>query len=96
MGDDRQFLYSLAAGAVISILLFWLAFWHGRILLAAAWGLTVSVLCWFRYGGAREWERLQHHGTRRQVRHYQAVVLIVILLFVALAVIAEMQGVLPK
>jgi len=36
------------AGAAISGLLFWLGFWHGRILLAIAIGLTVCVLRWFR------------------------------------------------
>jgi len=96
VGDNRQFLYALAAGTAISGLLFWLAFWHGRILLAIACGLILSLMYWFRYGGAREWDRLQHHGTHRQIRQYQAAILVLVLIMVALCVMLEIQGALPK
>ena len=94
--DNRHFLFALAAGGAISGLLFWLAFWHGRILLAIACGLTLSLMFWFRYGGAREWDRLQNHGTHRQIRQYQTTVLLLVLIVVALCVIFEIKGVLPK
>ena len=96
MDDNRQFLYALTAGTAISGLLFWLAFWHGRILLAIFLGLTLSLMSWFRYGGAGEWDRLQHHGTHRQIRRYQATVLLLVLTVVALCVILEIKGALPK
>jgi len=93
--DDHHFLFALAVGGAISGLLFWLAFWHGRILLAIACGLTLSLMGWFR-GGAREWDRLQHHGTHRQIRQYQATVLLLVLTVVALCVFLEIKGALPK
>lgn len=96
MDDDRQFLYALAAGAAISGLLFWLAFWHGRILLAIAWGITVSVLCLGRYGAWTEWEHLQHHGTPHKIRYFEVKVIVVTLIMIAFSVICEIEGVLPK
>ena len=96
MDDNRQFLYALAAGTAISGLLFWLAFWHGRILLAIAWGLTVFFLAWNRYGGLKEWEHLQHHGTRHQLHRYEAIVLATVLIFVTTCVVLEIKGLLPK
>lgn len=96
MDDDRQFLYALAAGAAISGLLFWLTFWHGRILLAIVWGLVLSVLCLGRYGMWRELEYLQHHGTPRKIRYFEIKVAVMTLILVGLCVILEIQGVLPK
>jgi hypothetical protein len=94
--DDRQFLYALAAGAVITGLLFWLAFWHGRILLAIVWGLTLFFLTWGRYGGLRQWQDLHRQGTRHKIQQYEAFVVLVALFFVATCVILEIKGVLPK
>ncbi len=96
MDDNRQFFYAMAAGTAISGLLFWLAFWHGRILEAIAWGVTVSALCWFRYGGPRQWDHLHHHGTHWQIRAFQAFVVLMTLGLVALAVVVELEGLAPR
>jgi len=90
--DDRRFLYALAAGTAISGLLFWLAFWHGRILLGIAWGLTVCVLVWFRFGqGPRQWEHLRRHGTRREILEFKIFVAAVALGIIALAIASQLS-----
>ena len=94
MDDDRRFLYSLTAGCAVSGLLFWLAFWHGRVLLGTAWGLVACVLLWFRYRGPSYWERLKHHGTRREIQQFKATVVVFALVVVAVAVVLAVEGLL--
>jgi D-alanyl-lipoteichoic acid acyltransferase DltB (MBOAT superfamily) len=92
--DDRRFLYALTAGCAVSGLLFWLAFWHGRVLLGTAWGLTVCVLLRFRYGGPSYRGRLRQHGTRREIRQFKATFVVFALVVVGVAVFLTVEGLL--
>ena len=94
MDDDRRFLYAVTAGCAVSGLLFWLAFWHGRVLLGTAWGLAACALLWFRYRGPSYWDRLKQHGTRREIRQFKAILLIFALAVVAVAVVLAVEGLL--
>jgi len=91
---DRRFLYALTAGCAVSGLLFWLAFWHGRVLLGTAWGLTVCVLIWFRYRGPSYWNRLQQHGTHREIQRFKATLVVFALVVVAVEVVWAVEGLL--
>ena len=92
MNDDRRFLYSLAVGFSISALVFWLAFWHGRMLAAIASGLIASVLIWFRYGGLRQWERIHRHGSPKEIRRFEILFAITTLFLVILSVAFAMSA----
>jgi hypothetical protein len=92
--DDRRFLYALTAGCAVSGLLFWLAFWHGRVLLGTAWGLAVCVLLWFRYRGPSYWDRLKQHGTRREIQRFKATFVVFALVVVVVAVVLTVEGLL--
>jgi hypothetical protein len=92
--DDRRLLYAMTAGFAVSGLLFWLAFWHGSVLLGVAWGLTACVLLWFRYRGPTHWDRLQRHGTRREIRQFKTFLAVFALSIVALSVVLAVRGML--
>jgi len=68
--DNRRFLYAMIVGCGVSGLLFWLTFWHGRVLLGIAWGLTVCALILGRYRAPRYWDRLRR---ARNTKRNQAV-----------------------
>jgi hypothetical protein len=92
--DDRRFLYALTTGCAVSGLLFWLAFWHGHVLLGTAWGLAACGLLWFRYRGPSYWDRLKRHGTRREIWQFKATLVVFALVVVAVAVVLAVEGVL--
>ena len=92
--DDRRFLYAVTAGCAVSGLLFWLTFWHGRVLLGTAWGLAVCALFWFRYSGPTYWNRLQRHGTRREIQQFKATLVVFALVVVAVSVVLVVKGLL--
>jgi uncharacterized membrane protein len=90
--DDRRLLYAMTAGFAVSGLLFWLAFWHGRVLLGIAWGLTVCVLLLSRFGGLSYWKQLQRHGTRREIQQFKVTLVILALVVVAVSVGLAVEG----
>ena len=94
MDDDRRFLYALTAGCTVSGLLFWLAFWHGRVLLGTAWGLAMCALLRFRYRGPSYWNRLQRHGTPGEIQRFKATLVVFALLVLAASVVLAVVGVL--
>ena len=94
MDNDRTFLYALTAGCAVSGLLFWLAFWHGRVLLGIAWGLTASALLLGRYRAPKYWERLRRRGTPREIKQFKVTVFVLSLVMVAISVILAVGGVL--
>lgn len=83
---DRQFTYALTAGAAISGLLFWLTFWHWQILEAIVVGLTIFGWYWLRFRGREEWNHIHRRGTRRQIRQYEATVVLLAVFLVVLCV----------
>jgi len=86
VNDKRQLAYSLLAGAAISGLVFWLAFWHGRVLVGTFAGFTIVLLYWLRYNGTKQWKDVHRHGSRRAIRRYENKIVILILLVVSLCV----------
>jgi hypothetical protein len=94
MDDDRRFPYALTAGCTISGLLFWLAFWHDRVLEGVVYGLAACSLLWFRYRGPTYWGRVQQHGTRREIRQFKATIVVFALIVVTVSVILAVHGVL--
>lgn len=94
MGDHHRFLYALAAGSAVSGLIFWLAFWHSRLLLGAAWGVIVCLMLWFRYRGPTYWNRLERHGKPREVREFKATIFILALLVIAVSIVLAVKGLL--
>jgi hypothetical protein len=92
--DDRRFLYALSGGCAVSGLLFWLTFWHGRVLLGIAWGLTATALVLGRYGAPRYWERLRRHGTPREIAQFKITLLVLTLIVVVTSVVLTLEGVL--
>jgi hypothetical protein len=93
---DRQFIYALTAGAAISGLIFWLTFWHEQVLGAIATALTLFALYWFRYGGPKEWNQIHRHGTRHQIRLYEATVVFLAAFLIALCLFFASHGVFDK
>jgi uncharacterized membrane protein len=89
MDDNHRFLYALAAGWTISGFLLWVTVWHTVVLKGMALGLVVFVAYWFRYGGAREWDRVRRHGTPHEVHRFQAVVTSIALFLIILSVFAQ-------
>ena len=69
-------------------------FWHGRVLLGTAWGLTACALLWFRYRGPSYWNRLQRHGTRREIQRFKAALVVFALMVVAVSVVLAVEGLL--
>ena len=95
MDDNRQFMLALTLGYIASGMVFWLAFWHGRVLLAVAWGLMAFVLCWFRYGGPQQWNKVLRNGTRHEILRFKAIVVFMALLLTAFCIVLAMKGQLP-
>jgi hypothetical protein len=92
--DDRRLLYPMTAGFAVSGLLFWLAFWHGSVLIGVAWGLAACVLLWFRYRGPSYWNRLLRHGTRREIQQFKTFLIVFALSVVAVSVALAVKGLL--
>jgi len=94
MDDDHRFLYALAAGSAVSGLMFWLVFWHSRVLLGAAWGVIACLMLWFRYRGPSHWNRLRHHGKPRELREFKATIFVFALLVIAVSIVLSVKGLL--
>jgi hypothetical protein len=95
MNDTRRLAYSLVAGMAISGLIFWLSFWHGRVLLGTAAGLVLVILYWVRSGGTKQWQEIHRHGTRREIRRYEITVAILVLFVIGLCIFTAIYGEVP-
>lgn len=90
--DDRRFLYALTAGCAVSGLLFWITFWHERVLVGTVWGLVVCALLWFRFRGPSYWNHLQRNGTHREIQLFKATLVVFVLLVVVVSVVLVVKG----
>lgn len=86
MDDNRHFLYSLFVGGAISGLVFWLAFWHGRVLMGIASGAVLVALYWIRFNGTKQWHQVHRRGSRREIRRYEITVTVLVAFVVGLCI----------
>lgn len=57
-------------------------------------GDSPCALLWFRYRGPSYWNRLQRHGTRREIQRFKTALVVFALVVVAVSVVLAVEGLL--